>query len=197
MLYVTKWTRNLDLDLTSEDWLETWQATHKVSQNVAALKTSYKVLSRWYLVPYQIAKYASCYSSICFRGCGTYLHTWWTCALVRSFWVHISSIISHLFETPIQPDPKIVLLNVAPSELTRNQSCLLFYVMTAAKQTIARSCKSSAVCTVTTKSKVPQVMIHAKIEATPQGKVRQYTKIWQPWIDKYLPPDFDASLLDP
>lgn len=31
-----------------------------------------------------------------------------------------------------------------------------------------------------------QLVVHAKIEATLQDQVHQYTKIWQPWVDKFF-----------
>lgn len=42
----------------------------------------YKVHARWYLVPESISKM---YPGSCFRGCGTVLHTWWTCSKVHRF----------------------------------------------------------------------------------------------------------------
>lgn len=41
----------LALDLSPEDQSEIWQTTPKVSPNIVALRTSYKVLSCWHLVP--------------------------------------------------------------------------------------------------------------------------------------------------
>lgn len=49
-------------------------------------------------------------------------------------------------------------------------------------------------CLTTTKKWVAQAMIHAKIEVTLQDKVRRYTKIWQPWVNNYLPPGFWCRL---
>lgn len=44
---LAKWTTNLTLDFTPEDWLDIWQATHKVSENIVAMRTSYKLLLCW------------------------------------------------------------------------------------------------------------------------------------------------------
>lgn len=39
-------------------------------------------------------------------------------------------------------------------------------------------------------------MAHAKIEATLHDRIHKYQKVRQPWIDNFLPPDFDTALLE-
>lgn len=45
------------------------------------------------------------------------------------------------------------------------------------------------------KNRITQAMIHSKIEAKILDKVPQHTKIWQPWIEHFLPTDIDEHLL--
>lgn len=37
-------------------------------------------------------------------------------------------------------------------------------------------------------------MVHGKIEAILQGRICNYQKVWQQWINNFLPPDFDTTL---
>lgn len=40
-------------------------------------------------------------------------------------------------------------------------------------------------------------MINANIEAALTGKVHKIEALWSPWVTRYLPTDFDKSLLLP
>lgn len=102
--YVAKWESDLGFSLETTKWDTIWTTTKSSSQNIAALETNYKVLTRWYLVPTRIAKFAPNYSSSCFRGCtepGSHFHTWWTCPIIKRFWEIIFRMISTLFAVSI------------------------------------------------------------------------------------------------
>lgn len=97
----------------------------------------------------------------------------------------------------INPDPLIALLNTCPRDFTQAEFRLLLKVTMASKQKIAKSWKSDSISTIETKNRVTQAMNQAKIEAIVMDKVLKYTKIGQPWVDHFLPPHFDSSLLLP
>lgn len=90
------------------------QCTFKsCSQNVVAMEASYKVLSRWYLVPAWVNKFVSTHSPTCYRVCGETsmnLHIWWTCPLVHTFWTEMFGIISTLCGTSLSHEPIIAFL---------------------------------------------------------------------------------------
>lgn len=84
--YVVKWEKDLDRTIDKTEWSAIWSNITSFSPNVIDIETTYKVLSRWYLVPATIAKFAPDYSGLCFRGCseqGTYIHMWWNCSIIK------------------------------------------------------------------------------------------------------------------
>lgn len=198
--YTAQWSADLALHLDTEDWSDIWSNTKISSQNIIAQEANYKVLMRWYLVPARIAKFLPNYPANCFRGCneqGTHAHIWWSCSIAQEFWAAIFQIASTLFQHPIEPDPAIALLNLIPSDFTRSQTRLLLQLTTAAKQTIARAWKTPKLSLAEAKNRVTQAMIHSKIEATILDRIPQHLKIWNPWTEHFLPPDFDKNLLNP
>lgn len=139
--YASKWKRDINLTLASADCAHIWQETKSASPNIVALETNYKVLTRWYLVPTRISKFLLHYSPQCFRGCtapGTHAHIWWKCPTMQTFWTEVFKILSTLFETSLNPDPAVALLN-KPLAVTHHQFKLLLFNTTEAKQTFAKT----------------------------------------------------------
>lgn len=197
--YTTCWINDLNVSLEQEDWDDIWATTNSSSQNITAVETNYKVLLRWYMVSARIAKYLPTYPPTCFRGCGeqgTYVHIWWTCPVVQRFWVEIFKILSTLLKRLATPDPAFALLNHCPPDLTKAQSKLAIYIITASKHRV-RAWKPPSLCSLETKNRVTQAMIHSKIESTLLDRIPRHLKIWQPWVDHFLPPQFDPKLLEP
>lgn len=163
-----------------------------------SLETNYKVLTRWYLVPTRISKFFPQYPSHYFRGCtvpGSHVHIWWECPKVSSFWSEIFKILSTMFKVSLTPDPTVALLNSKPQTITHRQFKLLLFVTTAAKQTIANAWKLNTLCIMSVKQRVTQSMIHAKTEAILFDKISKFESLWKPWINHYLHPGLDSSLL--
>lgn len=198
--YALQWSKDLSIDLDLEDWSSIWSNTKISAQNVVALEANYKVMMQWYLVPVRISKFLPAYPPDCFCGCGergTHLHIWWTCPTVQRFRATIFQMASTLLQIPINPAPSLALLNSFPQDYTRAQLRLLLQLTTAAKQTIARAWKTPTLHIAEVKNRVTQAMIHSKIDATILDKIPQHLKIWRPWVDHFLPPDFDKHLLEP
>lgn len=81
--------------LDSFECNQIWSSTKAASPNILALEASYKVLTKWYLVPARVAKYVPNYSAQCFRGCselGTLFHIWWLCPKAQIFWKEIFTL---------------------------------------------------------------------------------------------------------
>lgn len=198
--YTAQWSKDLQIELDVEDWVNVWTNTKSSSHNIVALEANYKVLMRWYLVPARISKFLPNYSPLCFRGCGergTHLHIWWSCPLVKQFWTIIFRVVSTLLRDTLDPDPSLVLLNHVQGDYTRAQLRLLLQFTTAAKQTIARSWKTPKLTIAEVKNRVTQAMIHSKIEATILDRIPPHHKTWAPWVEHFLLPNFDSHLLEP
>lgn len=42
-----------------------------------------------------------------------------------------------------------------------------------------------------------QAMVHEKLAVTIQDQILKYQKVWHPWIEHFLSPHFDESLVAP
>lgn len=198
--YARKWEEDLEKSLDMADWSKIWTATKSSSPNILAVETNYKVLTRWYLVPSRLAKFAPTQAAQCFRGCsdpGTHMHIWWSCPTVQTFWGKIFEIASRMFELKLQPDPVIALLNLKPDCLTHNQFKLFTQLLTAAKQTIAKAWRSANLEIPETKHRLNTFMSHAKMLAIERDQIPIFEKTWNPWIKYHLSPIFDNSILKP
>ncbi|XP_077334709.1 phytanoyl-CoA dioxygenase domain-containing protein 1 isoform X2 [Lithobates pipiens] len=196
--YVAKWEKDLDCTIDSRSWSNIWSFTKSSSINILASESSYKVLTRWYLVPARIAKFSTDNTGLCFRGCpekGTYIHTWWHCSIVQSFWKKIFLIITKFFDRPIFPDPIIALLNLKPAFLNQKQFKLVLTLLIAAKQTIANAWKTDVVNIAETKRRMIQSFIHAKMDAIDKNQMTKFDIIWKPWIKYYTSDNIDNRVL--
>lgn len=158
-----KWDTNLHFQLEELNWAQIWQATKSATPKIVALETNYKVLTRWYLVPARISKFCPQYSAHCFRGCTapgeTYVHIWWECPIVSSFWLEVFQILSTMFSITLPSDPAVALLNSKPHHITHCQFKLPLFITTTAKQTIAKAWKSALLSILSVKRRVTQAMI--------------------------------------
>lgn len=97
---------------------------------MAALETSYKVLSGWYMIPFRITKHMPTYTNFYCKDRGTYLHIWWTSHIIISSWSAIFNILSTLIGKTLNPDPSVALHNQRPPNITNAQFQLLIQVRT-------------------------------------------------------------------
>lgn len=151
------------------------------------------------LRPSQISKFSPQYPSHCFRGCstpGTQVHIWWECNIVRSFWSEVFNILSTMFKVILLPDTHIALVNSKPHALSNRQFKLMLFV-TAAKQVIAKVWKTDSLDISLVKQGVTQSSIHAKTEAIYLDNISKFKALWTPWIEHFLSPGSDTSLLLP
>ena len=181
--YVRKWEEDLGRELDNSDWNQIWNTTKTASPNIQAVEANYKVLTRWYLVPARIAKYAKNYSAQCFRGCsdiGIHFHTWWSCPKVQIFWIRIFKIASILSGKNIPLDPATALLNLKPEGILHSQFKLLLQLFTAAKQALAKAWRSSKLVVNEAVTKMNNTMTHPKMLAIDTDMIPQFVKMWKP-----------------
>lgn len=122
--YTDKWAN----DLERTDLSKIRMAT-KFSSNILAIKTNYKVLACWYLVPTRIAKFVPSYPG---RDMFLRLLSSWhphtrlvampCCSRVLE---SIFSMASKVLKTNIDTDTATAYLSLKPAELTRTQFQLL------------------------------------------------------------------------
>lgn len=125
------------------------------------------------------------------------MHIWWSRPIAQTFQKEIFIYASKMFVVPVQPNPTTALLNLKPDCLTHAQFKLFLYLLTAAKQTLAKAWKTPSLAITETKQRMNNDMIHPKMEAIEHNQVPKFHKLWQPWIKHYLPLSFNDSVLMP
>lgn len=91
-LYIRVWERDLGLEFSNSQLTYLYQLTHSSSIDSKMQETNYKILSRWYWVPANLARIYSSTSELCWQGCGgrgTLVHLWWDSPVIVLFWKDI------------------------------------------------------------------------------------------------------------
>jgi hypothetical protein len=90
----------------------------RCSPSLAIKEMQIKTTLRFYLIPVRIAIIKSTTTNRCWRGCrerGTFIHCWWECKLVQTFWKTIWRLLKKL-NIDLPYDPAIPLLRIYPGE---------------------------------------------------------------------------------
>jgi hypothetical protein len=90
----------------------------RCSPSLAIKEMQIKTTLRFYLIPVRIAIIKSTTTNRCWRGCrerGTFIHCWWECKLVQTFWKTIWRLLKKL-NIDLPYDPAIPLLGIYPGE---------------------------------------------------------------------------------
>lgn len=108
------WERELQIDLSEDNWECIFTIAHKGSLNVTTQENNYKTLSRWYRTPALLNKFNPDTSDKCWRSSnetGTLLHIWWSCPLRQTFWTQVHDITSQVTIYPLDYSPARLILH--------------------------------------------------------------------------------------
>ncbi|XP_077339563.1 uncharacterized protein LOC143983591 [Lithobates pipiens] len=151
-LYSTCWATNLNLLLDPEDWAEIWISTKSSTIKILAMEANQNVFAGCYIVPARVSKIDLYNSQNCFRVCeepGTHLHAF--------------LMLSKLINSPVSPDPAVLLLNKRPPDLTLAQLKHVLYITAMSKETFAKTLKTPKLCLLKTKHRITQALTHSTI----------------------------------
>lgn len=94
-----------------------------------------KFTNQWYTTPVKIKSWLPQESDSCWRcntGRGTFLHIWWSCPKIQTYWQMIIKWIKHITETKMDLDPACCLLHVNLLYRKYNKS-LVRHLLSSAK----------------------------------------------------------------
>lgn len=152
MSFQEHWHKNINHLFTLEQWGGIWSSSlcRSCSSNIQML--TYKILYRWYMTPQRLHRIDRAVPDKCWRGCGksgSFIHCWWDCVKVWSFWAEVQSQISLITGHTILLQPSLYLLNIwhpqAPDPLTRD---LIKHLLSATRNVIAFHWKSQKVLSI-------------------------------------------------
>lgn len=101
-------------------WNFIWSRFPFRSSTVAIEWQTVKFLMRWYMTPVRLHKISKDISPLCVKSCkerANYLHNWWSCNTIKTFWESIQMEITRItgFDVPLTIE--FCLLNVHPEGL--------------------------------------------------------------------------------
>lgn len=183
------WESYLGTSYTNEQWHKALRHTHSATKCTNLWELSYKVMQRWYLTPYRIAKFDSSTPSLCWRNCsqtGTIFHILWSCGRLAKFWSIILSIFHQVTGLHTQPSPSLAILNLGIEEIPPSLRKFTTHLFPAAKLVILRLWRATDPPEV--KEVIRTFSIHHTYEsmlANIEGKYADFHLQWQPWIEWY------------
>uniref|UniRef100_A0A8C5QKS0 Reverse transcriptase domain-containing protein n=1 Tax=Leptobrachium leishanense TaxID=445787 RepID=A0A8C5QKS0_9ANUR len=149
--YTIKWSSELPRPLTPEEWSTAFQVTFHSSRALTVQETNYKLLSRWYLTPTRLHAIYPDVSPDCWR-CqghrGTFLHIWWDCPIIRSFWEVVWTYIKEVTDLDLPFHPMVALLHVIPLSVDKYVKSVAVHLLNAARALIPRYWKQTSPPTI-------------------------------------------------
>lgn len=132
-----KWEADLNTFFSDAQWSQAIRFSYTITHWELALK----ILHRWCLTPYRLAKIYKTSSSLCRRGCsvsGTLLHIFWTCNNFPSFYQKTFQLILEVRGIITPMNSALVLLNLGIEKFLTHFRGIVTNILLAAKLILTR-----------------------------------------------------------
>lgn len=139
LVCIREWERDLQHTFTETQLDHLYRLTNASSVNTKMQANCFKLLTRWYRVPANLARIFPTVSDACWRGCGlegTYLHIWWECQKLWPYWQDIRAQIKVILDIEMPDSPLEFLLHVPTIPLSHYCKSVLPYLLNAARPLI-------------------------------------------------------------
>uniref|UniRef100_A0A8C5PA41 Reverse transcriptase domain-containing protein n=1 Tax=Leptobrachium leishanense TaxID=445787 RepID=A0A8C5PA41_9ANUR len=149
--FFSRWDRELAIVIPEEKWTQTFVLIHKGSCAAKIQETSYKIAAFWYRSPSFLHQVYPSTASECWRcelESGTYLHIWWSCPNLGSYWTRIRDIILQVTDVNLPLTPECFLLLHIPLSfkvLKRSVLLLMLFASRALIPTLWKSTRSPSI----------------------------------------------------
>lgn len=182
-----KWENDIGENITTTDWSHICLRIHN-SFNFRHRLSQLKTVHRVYLTPEKMHKINGEISFLCWRCTrlkGTFLHIFWSCSLLLSFWSAVVDIISLCVKAPIPCSPKLCLLGTFHSDpWNKYQKIYIDRALMAARKCIAIHWKCINPPTISQwLNELSSYIPFEKIYYKNRRKEDEFLQIWQPHID--------------
>ena len=183
--YKEKWEKELGCLITPAQWEKACCFSHKCSLSTKIQETSYKIRTQWYRTPVVLHRWSEQNTSICWRcgsSQGTFLHIWWDCPVIESFWKEISKWTRHITETTLNLDAACCLLHINHFPYRKYKKSLTRHMLNAAKSLIPIHWNTKVA--PTTKDWLDRIGYIYEMEETVAIKLERndiFQKMWSPW----------------
>lgn len=133
------WEKDLQHNLTNEDWDVINEYANKGFLNVAIQENCYKIKICWYRTPALLCKFSPPIPSMCWRcssDLGTMLHVWLACENLHPFWWLIHDIIAQVTAYTLNFTPLQYLLHHTSLSKAAYRRSLALHLVNAARLSI-------------------------------------------------------------
>lgn len=204
-IYIRKWERDLGTEFTDVQLSHLYYLTHSSSIDSKVQETNFKIMSRWYRVPEDLARIYPTRSDLCWRGCGhkgTLTHIWWNCPKIVPFWTDIKDQIKVITGIEVPLSPMHFLLHIPPISLKQYKKNILPHLLNVARRLLPIYWRQSKVPTREDWIKgVSAVREAEEWLATCRGSRERFLGIWAPWSEyttdsRDIPSSLDIALLE-
>ena len=193
--HMIKWEKDLKQEFTWDQWKKAFYIASKSSACIEHWDNAQKIINRWYLTPYKLAKIYPSTSNECWRcndQIGNLLHILWSCKNLHSFWNSITSFIADLTGILNKLNPATALLGINLDIYPKEYRTIVFHTLVAARLTITSLWKSKDAPNLSTV--IARINIQAQYElmlAYKNYSITTFRKKWLAWIthpraSKYL-----------
>lgn len=179
--YQCQWQSSSPDEITSKQW----------EQLTNCLQTAYKVMTQWYYTPHRLHPMFPTSSPTCWRctsTIGDFLHVWWHCSLLATYWKGILSHIKKVMGYRIPETPTLTVLGLKPTTLSAMMHAdwrPISHMLGAAKQTIAVYWKKAETLPVTLWFTLWHTMEMELLTARLTLRKTQFVSTWQPLVDYF------------
>lgn len=137
------WDRELAWLGFYPNWETVWSNLCISSKNLSHVLIHFKTIHRMYCTPYKrylMKRESDPYCKLCKSNSkGTFLHMFWDCSKISSFWKYVICKLSIFTSTVLNLDPCLLLLNDdSRYQFSSTQRRLLMAGLTSAKKTIVQ-----------------------------------------------------------
>lgn len=186
--YKLSWETEMGMLIPNDHWQRGLEWIHSCSNNSRHCLIQYKII---YRLHFSKAKLHSIYPNVsptcdkCNSSKADLAHSFVLCPKVTSFWKDVFKIMSEIINSPLEPDPWMIILNVftMPWKYTSAQQEFVSYCLISAKKLLLTLWKGTSVPSINLWLHQLTDTLHLeKIRYTLKDNLHKFDKIWQPFI---------------
>uniref|UniRef100_A0A2D4EKF6 Reverse transcriptase zinc-binding domain-containing protein n=2 Tax=Micrurus corallinus TaxID=54390 RepID=A0A2D4EKF6_MICCO len=182
------WAKNFGYNIQLEEWEEIWKRNLTITKSVAYKENLYKMMYRWHLAPSRLIKVYPTANPMCWKckiNHGTYYHLWWTCPIIKIFWMKIKNWLEEITQVGLEWKPELYLLGILKKDYPPKIKYLIIHILTGIRISLAQVWKSPNIPTT-------QLIIQKICECAEMDKLTlklkgkedsEYYSIWKKWYE--------------
>ena len=142
----TAWMKELginNLEIDEIDWIESFTTCFSWTQSIQLRSFEYKFRLRALIANNRLFKMGIVESKKCLI-CNAHVedlkHLFWECARVNNLWAEVLDWVNKLFETHLDMDPGVILLNMIPTDIEEPPEVVWLIMLVTKKFIWGRRC---------------------------------------------------------